>query len=73
MTNVDTDLTALAAQLKQQSERLAREARDAEHDVKILEAEPKPEADLDPDFAEKLESSLSEPRQKLQKIAKLAR
>lgn len=73
MPKANDDLSALAAQLKVQSERLALDARRADDDVKTLESEPKPETALDPDFADKLEKSLAEPRQRLQDIAKLAR
>ncbi|HMH46605.1 MAG TPA: hypothetical protein VK538_02715 [Solirubrobacteraceae bacterium] len=73
MTDADVDLGALAARLQEQAQRLASDVHRAEHDVEALEAEPTPETALDPDFAEKLERSLAEPRERLQQIARSAK
>jgi hypothetical protein len=73
VTHADTDdLSDLATQLKEQAERLASAAHEAEDEVKVLEAESMPEP-LDPDFADNLEKSLAEPRKRLRSIAKSAR
>jgi bacterioferritin (cytochrome b1) len=69
----DADLNELAEQLRKQSDELATKARQASHRADVLEGEPESKAVLDPDFAENLQKSLAEPRQRLRDIAKLTR
>jgi hypothetical protein len=69
----EVNLGQLAEELERQAERLAAEAEEARRRADAIAAKPRPEPMLDPQFADRLEETLAEPQQRLQRIAKSAR
>jgi hypothetical protein len=68
----DEDLNALAETLEGEAKKLTEQAQQAETLAEHPEKEAEPDPGLAPDFAGKLESSLSKPLGKLRGIAKSA-